>query len=258
MTLALGGIMNKELYHFGIKGMKWGVRRYRNYDGTYTEAGKKRYGLKPNASHRQIKKALKRFGQDEWNKVGRKYENELIGNEQIKAISEKQKKVSKQVYSEYAKEYNRISSSGAYERKIGNPEQKYVKKKKKKTFDEKQYWSRTLDPDIDSSMWDSRDTEYKKKHYKLMDRYDKLENQKNEIVKSIASKYVDEFNSARLRDLNYQGSEESGKKLLEEYGGAHVRWDGLIDSENVLGFRTFEYYPSNYYDKRGVRQPFSD
>lgn len=32
-----------ELYHHGIKGMKWGVRRYRNYDGSYTQAGLKRY-----------------------------------------------------------------------------------------------------------------------------------------------------------------------------------------------------------------------
>ena len=30
-----------ELYHHGIKGMKWGVRRYQNKDGTYTKAGKR-------------------------------------------------------------------------------------------------------------------------------------------------------------------------------------------------------------------------
>lgn len=36
--------MGYELYHHGIKGMKWGVRRYRNSDGSLTPAGKKRYG----------------------------------------------------------------------------------------------------------------------------------------------------------------------------------------------------------------------
>lgn len=33
---------SSELYHHGVKGMKWGVRRYQNKDGTYTPAGKKR------------------------------------------------------------------------------------------------------------------------------------------------------------------------------------------------------------------------
>lgn len=31
-----------ELYHHGIKGQKWGVRRYQNSDGSYTSAGKER------------------------------------------------------------------------------------------------------------------------------------------------------------------------------------------------------------------------
>lgn len=32
-----------ELYHYGIRGQKWGVRRYQNSDGSLTPAGKKRY-----------------------------------------------------------------------------------------------------------------------------------------------------------------------------------------------------------------------
>lgn len=32
----------RELYHHGIKGQKWGVRRYQNLDGTYTNEGKRR------------------------------------------------------------------------------------------------------------------------------------------------------------------------------------------------------------------------
>lgn len=34
---------NNELNHAGIKGMKWGVRRYQNKDGSLTPEGRKRY-----------------------------------------------------------------------------------------------------------------------------------------------------------------------------------------------------------------------
>ena len=46
---------NNELQHWGIKGMKWGVRRYENKDGTLTPAGKKRYS-QDYAESRQIKR----------------------------------------------------------------------------------------------------------------------------------------------------------------------------------------------------------
>lgn len=34
---------NNQIWHWGVKGMKWGVRRYQNEDGTLNAAGKKRY-----------------------------------------------------------------------------------------------------------------------------------------------------------------------------------------------------------------------
>ena len=36
---------NYEIYHHGVKGQKWGVRRYQNKDGSLTARGKKRLGI---------------------------------------------------------------------------------------------------------------------------------------------------------------------------------------------------------------------
>lgn len=53
------------LAHFGIKGMKWGIRRFQNEDGSLSEAGKKRYGqgkhlLKTNRNIRKDVRKMRR------------------------------------------------------------------------------------------------------------------------------------------------------------------------------------------------------
>lgn len=49
---------NTSLCHHGIIGMKWGVRRYQNKDGTLTSAGKKKY--RANESDSSVTKKVKK------------------------------------------------------------------------------------------------------------------------------------------------------------------------------------------------------
>lgn len=50
-------IKTDELKHHGIKGMKWGVRRYQNKDGSLTPEGKKRAKVTPSLYGAAVRKA---------------------------------------------------------------------------------------------------------------------------------------------------------------------------------------------------------
>lgn len=79
-------IVNGELYHHGVKGMRWGVRRYQNDDGSLTERGKKRY-LKEDAERRELERKTK---VSEFNRASKgKLAEDLIKEEALALENEK-------------------------------------------------------------------------------------------------------------------------------------------------------------------------
>ena len=107
-----------ELYHFGIKGMRWGVRRYQNEDGTLTEAGKKRYN-----SQVSFKKAYKPLESKKVNKHPYTLHDYIYSNKnkmrtneillpkglsltRISTLSDEQK--SKALYVNFIKDYEQV------------------------------------------------------------------------------------------------------------------------------------------------------
>lgn len=78
-----------EIYHHGIIGQKWGVRRYQNADGTYTDAGlKRRYGSSGEKKSNKIDE-LEKYAESEYSRA-HKVEEKLNKGFPLKTKKRKQ------------------------------------------------------------------------------------------------------------------------------------------------------------------------
>lgn len=180
--------MTNELYHYGVKGMKWGVRRYQNKDGSLTPKGKKRYDNMSDDKlrktlYKQVKKA--RSEQSDWSNQWNV--NNTIG------------KNSKAVQDKYRKDQKEYMDSDVYK----NAE-------KRRASLNKRFDSGKIDADEYDREWE----DIQKSVYKAeLDNSVRIGSKGREYSEAYLETYGKDLNLAYLKDLGY--NDRTAKEFAE-------------------------------------------
>ena len=183
--------------HHGIKGQKWGVRRYQNADGSLTDAGKKHYSKGIAGS------------------VKRKRENALLRD--TMAISSNKKKHDK-AFDEWMKDFDDAEKAESKYSKLSSAEDKAVSKavqysrsKDKNDNTEKDLWSDAGKKgneaekywnDVVKKAQSKSDSSWKK-----VEELDSESKKLNEAYKKKADKYIKKYGEVEYDKLPKSGSE---------------------------------------------------
>ena len=211
-------IRGDDLYHWGIKGMKWGIRRYQNPDGSLTAAGKKHY-TNPDGS--LTEKGKKKFGDSVKSDVEtpkRKTAKDMTDEELDKAINRARKE----------DEYNRLRPEPKAETKNEN-----YKKLMTKVVNEmvipaviqsgRNALQKALDKQANDLLKDKIDPNSREA---LQKKYDVLKLKKDIEKLSKGTTSMDELSKAYnlkttlMKDANMDSDKkaEEAKKLLKQLG----------------------------------------
>lgn len=169
-----------SLTHYGIKGQKWGVRRFQNEDGSLTSAGRKRYKSFDELKSRDEGDILAEINK----KSGDTYSQ--------KGVSNRFKKVMKE-YNKEQEEVNKLD------------DQSFKAYKALSDYEDKR----------DSSFKGLIPKKYDKQWQKLNEDYDKKRGEYIRKSREFSKKYEDKYASVMLRDLGYEDTQEARDWLKE-------------------------------------------
>jgi len=201
------------LAHHGIKGQKWGVRRYQNLDGSLTPEGRKHYNVNSMSTTRAVKKAYKNSVDANRQQVRSDLQKAWDNDKVCKSLTKSLKKTQRDAYQTFADIYNNHAK-----------EYSNVKPLDRKKFNALLDYMDLDDKVIDDTYRDPRFDKVRQYSDKHRDMSRKLDTRKQEI----AQQYVDKYNQALLNDIPNDGSSRAVNKIIKRYGtdALNLSYDG--------------------------------
>lgn len=161
-----------EIYHHGILGQKWGVRRYQNPDGSLTPEGEKRYGKKLDKLSKKVRADISKNRVDMYVDAHNRTVKELHDNDFFNKFNDKWHEEFKknghmdkngkldyrsETYGRYTEDYENIFDS-LYERNLAKVEKEFYQNNKnyQAAYEfYKKYPVKKFEQDYGESMWKS-------------------------------------------------------------------------------------------------------
>lgn len=178
-------VENVYLAHHGVKGMKWGVRRYQNYDGTL---------INPKQVKKIEKKAIKR----EYKRGKKSGEHGFIFKSSRTSTG-----------SNYNKVYDELINTIKSDKKYRELSKKAFDAEKKRLLSEKKVY------DKDGSDLDYTKLINTKEYEKLYNDSYNAEKRKSNRVRYIEKQYVDKVKEAKLSDMRIVKNRDKAKKYVD-------------------------------------------
>lgn len=210
--------MNNELYHYGVKNMHWGVRRWQNEDGSYKPGGAEHYYTPSKRQQKKNYKELKRsinkdlLGGDKFQKVIDKKAAKIITDERYQKINDKYKQ-----WSEVADKVQDFEDTPLYQ-ELEEKAEKNVKNYFKNNTDdpmvqramedaaeygfpleEHRYYRKTLEYEMhDSDLRDEYDKKYMKQFGEAAAKEEKAWNEYNQEVSSVVKDMIGKYSDKKI------------------------------------------------------------
>lgn len=185
--------MNDELYHHGILGQKWGIRRFQNEDGSLTKEGERRYGSIGKHLTDDQKKAL--------------------GNAKRELVKLKQDAIDQQEWSAATKRFVDVSQKN-YDKTLA----KYGENHKKTKRAEGVLTAAELIDEVQSKTRDNSLESYKKAVKDTISEYGnkRITDMKHFATTKLGEEYVKGF-SGYFRDLSAETDWKTGNTRIRKH-----------------------------------------